>query len=368
MPERISGKGIRRLVAAPAPNITPSELTMQPEHCPFLGSLVADAVAMPVHWYYDQAALDRDYPEIGEAASSGRAIYLAPRHPHAGSILWRSHWTPPSPKFDILREQAKFWGQHGIHYHQSLEAGENTLNYRLATELYMRVRRERHYDPEKWLDRYVSLMLTPGWHRETYVEEYHRHFFTNLGAGRKPINCGVRDIHIGGLAAVPALFAALGPRHPDLREIVRLHVGLTHKDPDVLAAAVALVKMLVAATPRADGESGSSAEAIEAVRDAILEHGSHWISAAKLSAWEKLSDRELVGGKLSSACYIEDAFPAALALAWRHAGSYSSGIMANALCGGDNCHRAAVVGSLLAISAPIPPTLVAGLKIRPPDE
>ncbi|MFQ3224719.1 MAG: ADP-ribosyl-[dinitrogen reductase] hydrolase [Lentimonas sp.] len=29
-----------------------------------LGSLVADAFAMPVHWHYDTAALDRDYPNL----------------------------------------------------------------------------------------------------------------------------------------------------------------------------------------------------------------------------------------------------------------------------------------------------------------
>ena len=27
----------------------------------FLGSLVADAVAMPVHWYYNRESLDQDY-------------------------------------------------------------------------------------------------------------------------------------------------------------------------------------------------------------------------------------------------------------------------------------------------------------------
>jgi ADP-ribosylglycohydrolase len=339
-------------------------IMLQPTQCPFLGSLVADAVAMPVHWYYDQAALDRDYPQLAESASSGIAAYLAPRNPHPGSILWRSHWTPPSPQFDILREQAEFWGRHGIHYHQFLEAGENTLNYRLATELHAIVRRDRSYDAERWLDRYVTLMLTPGWHRDTYVEEYHRHFFTNLAAGRKPVNCGVRDVHIGGLAAVPALVAALGPRHPDLRAIVRHHVGLTHKDTDVLAAADALVRILVAATPRDDAEPRSADDDIGAVREAILEFGRDWVSAAKLKAWAKLSDRELVGGILSSACYIDDAFPAALALAWRHAGDFVSGIVANARCGGDNCHRAAVVGSLLAISAPIPSTLVEGLRTR----
>ncbi|MFM8705896.1 MAG: ADP-ribosylglycohydrolase family protein, partial [Planctomycetia bacterium] len=175
----------------------------------FLGSLVADAVAMPVHWYYDRQALARDYGTI--------TGYLAPRNPHPDSILWRSSYAAAGPKTDILREQAAYWGKRGVHYHQFLAAGENTLNQLLAVELYEMVRRDRDYDPERWLDRYIAFMLAPGRHRDTYVEEYHRDFFTNLAAGRKPINCGVRDVHIGGLVPVPALVAALGPRHHDLR-------------------------------------------------------------------------------------------------------------------------------------------------------
>jgi hypothetical protein len=65
---------------------------------------------------------------------------------------------------------------------------------------------------------------------------------------------------------------------------------------------------------------------------------------------------------LSPACYIEDAFPAALFLAWRHAGDFAAGVRANALCGGDNCHRGVVVGSLLAAGSSIPRPLVAGLR------
>lgn len=338
-----------------------SERAFDPATQAFLGSLVADAVAMPVHWYYDQAALDRDYPGLAAAAAS-ESPYLAPRNPHSGSILWRSQWTPPSAKFDILREQARHWGRRDVHYHQFLTAGENTLNFRLATELLTQIRRHRDYDAEKWLDRYVAVMLEPGWHRDTYVEEYHRHFFTNLAAGRKPINCGVSDVHIGGLVPVPALVAALGPRHHDLREIVRRHVNLTHKDPDVLAAADALVRILAEVLPQPEAPARSAVEAADALREAILEHGRDWISAAKLSAWEGLSDRQLVGGKLSSACYIDEAFPAALALAHRHAGNFTAGVVANARCGGDNSHRGAVVGSLLAASAPIPAPMLAGLQ------
>ena len=337
------------------------EPAVDPATQAFLGSLVADAVAMPVHWYYDQATLDGDYPQLAAAAAS-ESPYLAPHNPHSGSILWRSQWTPPAATFDILREQARFWGQHGIHYHQFLAAGENTLNFRLATELFSFVRRHGEYDPEKWLDRYVSLMLEPGWHRDTYVEEYHRHFFTNLAAGRKPINCGVRDVHIGGLVPVPALVAALGPRHHDLREVVRVHVALTHKDPDVLAAADTLVKILADVLPRPEAAARAGPEAAAALRAAIVEHGRDWVSTAKLAAWEGLPDRRLVGGTLSSACYIDEAFPAALALAHRHAGDFPAGVVANARCGGDNCHRGAVVGSLLAATAAIPAPMLAHLR------
>lgn len=315
----------------------------------FLGALVADAMAMPVHWYYDQRALLRDYPEF---AAPEPPAYLPPRSPHADSILWRSSYTPLNEKGEILHDQAKYWGQRGIHYHQFLRPGENTLNYQLAVELAALVRRNGGYDPEAWLDRYVSFMLTPGMHRDTYVEEYHRHFFTNLASGRKPISCGVRDVHIGGLVPVPALVAALGPRHPDLRRIVRLHVSLTHKDDEVLAAADALARMLVRVCANED------------LRSTILEEGSDWISAAKIARWEREPDHVVVGGLLSSACYIPDAFPAALFLAWRHAGHLAAGVAANARVGGDNCHRGAVVGALLGASSSIPHDLLDGLAVR----
>lgn len=310
-------------------------------HQILLGALAADSVAMPVHWYYNQAAIERDFGLIDR--------YHAPKQQHPDSILWRSEYTPLNEKGDILREQAAYWGKRGVHYHQFLEAGDNTLNAQLATELFVLLRRAGHYDPERWLDHYVAFMLTPGRHRDTYVEEYHRHFFANYASGRKPINCGVRDIHIGGLVPVPALVAALGPRHPDLRDIVQTHVALTHKDREVLDAADALVKIFAVVSRGAD------------LRETILDEAPAWISRAKLRDWEDAPDRVLVGSILSSACYIPDAFPAALALAYRHAGRPADGICSNAQCGGDSCHRGAVVGSLLAATGHLPETFVSGL-------
>ena len=46
-----------------------------------LGAFIGDALAMPAHWYYDRAALARDYGRI--------TAFTAPKNPHPDSILWR---------------------------------------------------------------------------------------------------------------------------------------------------------------------------------------------------------------------------------------------------------------------------------------
>jgi ADP-ribosylglycohydrolase len=55
----------------------------------------------------------------------------------------------------------------------------------------------------------------------------------------------------------------------------------------------------------------------------------------------------VIGRRVSSACYIADAFPASLYLAWKYADDFEQGVIANANLGGDNCHRGAVLGSLM---------------------
>lgn len=301
----------------------------------FLGSLVADAVAMPVHWYYDTAALDRDYGEID--------AYLAPRNPHPDSILWRSHYSPLNEKGEILHDQAEHWGKRGVHYHQFLEAGDNTINFLLAIQLYRSTVRAGGYDADRWLDLYIELMQTPGWHRDTYLEEYHRAFFENLSRGRAPRNCGIDDLHIGGLSHVPAMVAALDALQDDETQIdesvIRAHVALTHRNGHVDAAALALIRML-----------GATATGMP-LRSAILEHGNHWVGRSKLEEMEGLPDRHIVGRHHSPACYLPESFAASLCLAWKHAEDFSAGVLANARCGGDSCHRGAVVGSLLGAGA-----------------
>ncbi len=177
---------------------------------------------MPVHWYYDRVALRRDYGTVRE--------FFTPKNPHPDSILWRSEYTALNGRGEILHDQARFWGRRGVHYHQFLSAGENTLNFRLARLLEDSVEASGGcYDGDDYLDRYIAFMLTPGSHRDTYVEEYHRKFFTAYARGKKPRSCAGSDVHVGGLAHLGALAAAFAEDEPRARAAVREHIGLTHQ-------------------------------------------------------------------------------------------------------------------------------------------
>lgn len=299
----------------------------------YLGSLVADAFSMPVHWYYDREAMDTDYPNLKG--------YTAPLPEHSGSILWRSHYDALNEKGDILHDQARFWGVRGVHYHQNLSAGENTVNFKLARELHQQVRANDGYSADAWLELYIEKMLTPGWHGDTYLEEYHRAFFTRYSRGKAPRKCGIEDEHIGGLSQVTALAAALENRsREEIRETVKAHVSLTHRHAGVLRAADCLAQLLL------DQKEGIP------LREALQKSANDWFSTRKAMLWEKRADREVIGRILSPACYINESFPAALYLAWKYHDDFGSAIIANAKVGGDSCHRGTVVGSLCGLSDP----------------
>ena len=301
----------------------------------YQGSLAADAVAMPVHWYYDREALRQEYGDIRS--------FLAPKNPHTGSILWRSEYTAANEKGEILHDQAIYWGQRGIHYHQFLQAGQNTLNFRLARELVKFCEARGGYDPDAWLECYIDFMRTPGRHNDTYLEEYHRGFFTRYAMGKAPRKCAIQDEHIGGLAQVAALCYALGSEDEEiLRATVKLHVGLTHAHANVLRAADTLVRVLCRIR---EGVT---------IHTAIQREAGDWLSGSKAEKWQSQPDTYIIGQRFSPACYIAEAMPASLYLCWKYADDFEAGILANAMCGGDNCHRGAVVGAILGAAHGVP--------------
>lgn len=294
------------------------------------GLCIGDALAIPVHWYYDRRALFRDYGRVRD--------FLKPRNPHPDSILWRSRYTPSSRKDDILHDQAQYWGQRGIHYHQFLEPGENTLNVQLCRLLMESLHEKGCYDPKDYLERYIHFMTTPGMHRDTYIEECHRAFFQRYGRGIPPERCGTEEKHIGGLPGVVPLgvFYRNDPR--EAMDAALTHLALTHKGTLMEAAGRLVVELLLGAL-----EGGHLGELI---LQAVSRRQSPFLTHP-FRRWLDLADETVVGEILSSACYVDQSVPAVLYLAMKYAQRPEEGLIANTNLGGDNAYRGAVLGALL---------------------
>jgi ADP-ribosylglycohydrolase len=83
------------------------------------------------------------------------------------------------------------------------------------------------------------------------------------------------------------------------------------------------------------------------LREAILVNSSDWFSKRKALEWSKDPDEVVIGRRVSPACYIAEAFPASLYLAWKYADDFENAVISNTNVGGDNCHRGAVIGALV---------------------
>ena len=165
---------------------------------------------MPVHWYYDTYALKKDYGEVRD--------FMTPKNPHPNSILWRSKYQAPNSQGEILHDQAQYWGQRGIHYHQFLKAGENTVNTQLCHQVMNMIQELGEYDLQEWSRRYIHFMTAPGCRNDTYLEETHRNFFTRLAHGVPPLKCATTEKHIGGLQnVVPVCLLYTSPSPRDQR-------------------------------------------------------------------------------------------------------------------------------------------------------
>jgi ADP-ribosyl-[dinitrogen reductase] hydrolase len=317
------------------------------------GLFIGDALAMPVHWYYDRVALHRDYGQV--------TGYLDPRNPHPDSILWRSSYKPINRKGEILHEQAQYWGRRGIHYHQFLRAGENTLNVKLCKLLIESLNEKGGYDADDYLKRYLSYMTTPGNHRDTYLEEYHRHFFTNYAKGVPPRKCGVQEKHIGGLVGVVPVVVFYQDDWQKARKAALEHVSLTHLGSKMEGATVFLADLLVQILNRMPLK--------EALMTEIGRKRSPFARYPFLK-WLDEADEVVVGSRFSTACYVEESVPSVIYLALKYHDDPEACLIANTNLGGDNAYRGAVLGALLGAANGIeafPERWIKGLRHPPPE-
>lgn len=331
------------------------------------GMFVGDGLAMPVHWYYDVAALQRDFGTVRD--------YQAPRDFHPSSIMslastgaaGRGSQEGEVVGRVILHGKKHLWGRPNRHYHTGLQAGDNTLNLLCVRVLLRNLNTTGRYDAGDFLRDYIAFMTTPDSHNDTYAESYHRDFFANYARGVPPERCAGAEGHdtasIGGLVTLPPVIAA-AMREDDPAAVDRLllaHLRLTHRSPKLERHALALggllSRLLREPVPQVRPLACAVAESFGFPATRVVERMQR----------ERNSDLHVIGRQLSSACYIEDSFPATLYLAARYADDFEAALVANTNVGGDNCHRGAVLGAIMGATlgyGAIPERWLQGLRSR----
>lgn len=311
------------------------------------GMFVGDALSMPVHWYYNIAALWQDFGQIRD--------YQAPKIHHPNSIMALANTGKAgrgSQDGDIvgnviLKGKKHHWGQANRHYHQGMQAGDNTLNLLCARVLLRSLNANGHYDSTDFLHDYIRFMTETDRHNDTYAESYHRDFFANYENGIAPEHCAGTEGHdtasIGGLVSLSLVIMA-SMRDGDLattNKTALTHQRLTHSSSLLERHSLQLSNLLFHifndTTPNTEQLACAAASNLGFPAAQVLERIRH----------KKGTDLDVIGGILSPACYVDQSFPSVLYLAARYHDDIESALIANTNVGGDNCHRGAVLGAIL---------------------
>ncbi|KAG2447158.1 hypothetical protein HYH02_007904 [Chlamydomonas schloesseri] len=319
------------------------------------GIFIADALSMPVHWYYNPGDIRRDFGVI--------ETYQAPKSRHPSSIMSVSNTGGhgrggQSGRIvgDVINHgKHDFWGKSGVHYHQGMKAGENTLNAICARVVMRTIARDKGYDDKKWLEEYVKFMTTPGSHNDTYAESFHRDFFKNWAAGVPPERCsegteGHNTAQIGGFVMLPPVILAKLDGPAAAKERMMRHLTTTHESRKLAGYAEQYSDLIYSLVTGADLRTATQALATRMRVD--------------LSQLVPYDDIRIVHSTFGSACYIEDSFPSLLYLSYKYADSFEKAVLANTNVGGENCHRGAALGAVMGAAAGesrIPKRLIEGL-------
>ena len=316
---------------------------------------VGDALAMPVHWYYSEHDIEAGFP--------GGIVQFEAAPAHHPSSIMALHSTNQGGRGRqggasgrqvvgdvILKGKGQFWGQANQHYHQGMQAGENTLNAHCARVL-LRVlaANDGHYHEAQFLDAYIQLMTADSpQHPDTYAESYHRAFFANWASG-KPSNRCAGVTHdtpsIGGLVTIgPQVLGELmaGTALQRVKEVALGHLYLTHPDAHLARVCEDYVDLIHDLLFRESDQSALQVLAGFANR-AVGGDVQRLIQKTH-------NDADIIGGRFSKACYISGSWPGILFLACKYLQDPMAGLRSNTNLGGDNVHRGSVLGFILGLA------------------
>jgi ADP-ribosylglycohydrolase len=369
------------------------------------GLFVADALAMPIHWYYNRENIYKDFPR-------GVVEFKAPPHPHPEAFMIGMSYKPDvkmaeklGRNFDILHDHAGFYDtsysnmkfslsdkeeSHGnsvaaeaqrYHYHHGLDAGENTLGAELVRVLLRQIINSGTYDPNIFVRDFIKHMTTPGVNRDPYTEIYIRRWFENYSEGIDPLNAAEHQRNVwsigshGGMMR-PLVLSLLFPGDSISALGAALnHQIITHRSEIVSSALMVSVPLLTDLINGADLQNavkvhGRNLLLPDITGDELFARYREYRGPGNIQGndmWHIHMDRSekhfdpddliknpgdenVIMGAFATACYPEHGLPLALYHAWRH--NAWDALITDANAGGDNVHRGMVLGLLVGASDP----------------
>ncbi|XP_074520847.1 uncharacterized protein LOC141786046 [Halichoeres trimaculatus] len=341
----------------------------------------ADSMSMPVHWYYNIDDIRRDF---GGWISG----FNSPRSRHPSSILslsntsgsGRTAWSSGAKRPDvvgsvILHDKLNLWKSSNgtVHYHQGLQAGDNTLNTLCSLRVLRSLVSGRFSDVSQpdaraaVLSDYVQFLTTPGSHSDTYAESCHRSFFADWQDSRPTspqevltfaekrsktkMSSPIADGQLDAIGCLPMIlpFILLSASANEERAVSAAveFVKLTHPHPKVPEYVSIYSRALHAVL----GGASIRQQAEHALRtlDTWDTCQSYSRKAARypVSSEERLRVHQSAVDYLGLACYTKGALSSLFYLAHEFHDDARGGILANTNCGGENCNRGAALGALL---------------------
>jgi ADP-ribosyl-[dinitrogen reductase] hydrolase len=344
-----------------------------------LGSFIGDALSMPVHWYYNQLDIKKDF---GGWISN----YEAPQSQHPTSIMHaastggqgRGNQSGDIIGSLILHDKKSFWGKEKVHYHQGMKKGMNTLNSHVTRLLLRYMSQQKEYTPLGFLEEYIKFMTTPQSHPDTYAESYHREFFKNVKLGKSPLECAGDEGHdtasVGGLVTVPVValyYFYKGTDRPDYIKACLQHISTTHKSSTLNDYSKIYLNLFfdILSHPVHPIPIEELKNMINLACKSLPEPFDVLRLIQEFPENDPLVDTKIVGRMFSPACYIQDSLPSTFYFAAKYCDKgLDKALLANANVGGDNCHRGSVLGALLGAALGekiIPPAFISGLYDGP---
>jgi len=280
-----------------------------------LGSFIADALALGVHWVYNTRVIDKKFGRIDG--------YLNPL----------------------------------TSFHKGKRAGEQTHYGDQMQVLMESIATVPGFDFEDFSGRWQTLFES----YTGYLDGATKDTLHNLSVGKDINSCGSASDDLAGASRIAPLFSVYPDDLENLVAAARRQTAFTHNNADVTAAAEFLARTTAAVLAGAN-----PLEAVDSVVDGYFKGGVIETLVMDGLDSQEMDTRQVIAD-FGQACSVEAALPGVIHLIARYTDNFKEALVENIMAGGDSAARgmpaAMVLGAHLGLDA-VPGPWLEGLVAK----